>query len=194
MRAKTWPIGIIIGLILTSSVSYGAEGKKNVVALSIESAIGESGKSLNGSFGYALSLKGNKGVGIVRSTLGGSFLYTPGEIRFTSGTRAAKVYSAEFTAGFLIVPMEENQISPYLELNGSFGTANLQVASPPSGIDSQSLSLTYGYQAGFGVQLPVSGKSALRLSASYVKRAASKLASQNSFDLSSMTYSIALNF
>lgn len=167
---------------------------KDIVSLTLENYVGNDRKSLNGSYGYHLAMKGNSGSGAFRGVLGGGFFYAPGEVKYSSTSKkSATLYSGEFSAGFILIPMGDEGISPYLEFTGSLGTAFLQISSPPTGVDAQSVALTYGGQIGFGVQVPFGG-SRLRLHAAYVMRTATKLASESGFGLNAMAFGASLGF
>lgn len=186
--------GLILGSALSSDVAFAAEAAKNSIGFNVENFVGESGKSADGFYGFGISLKGERGAGIIRTSLGGTFQYSPGQVQFTSGPSNSTLYLADLSVGIIIIPMGDLQISPYFEISGTLGMANLQLSPPPVGSGIQSLSLTYGYQGSIGVQFPLSQQKKLRFAASYIVRSAQKLANTNRFGLNSLGFGVSLLF
>jgi hypothetical protein len=188
----------LICIALSLCASAFAESEKSspdasVVLLSLEKLSGDAGKSLNGAYAYALGFKKVVGQKSFSWVFGGAFGYAPGNLTVASTDYTSALYFGEFQGGFMITPAGRKSLSPFVEAYATLGTASLEVASPPTGVNGTTRSLTYGYQAGFGVLFPM-GKKRARLSASYISRKASSLANVTDFQLNSISFGLGLEF
>ena len=80
------------------------------------------------------------------------------------------------------------------EAAGLLGVKKLNFDSAQTTLPRDSTSPSYGYRFGVGVNLAVFENSSLKFAAYYVDNRATKLADQANYNLSSLTFSLGLNF
>lgn len=155
---------------------------------------GEKDKSLTGSTGYAADFTVNNNQGAFRLQYGVDFQYAQARSYINDTGRNGTYYGSDFKIGLAIVPVPGGIISPFVEVAGLLGVKALNFDSNQTAVPRDNISASYGYRFGVGVNLGVFSSSSIKLAAYFVDNRATKLAAQSDYNLSSLTFSLGLNF
>jgi hypothetical protein len=183
---------LTLTLILPSLAT--AKGDVSSVSVNMIQFTGEKDKSLYGTYGFAADFTASNSDGVFRLQYGADFQYAKALSYINTTSRNATYYGTDFKIGFAIVPVPEGIISPFIEAAGLVGIKSLSFDQPQTTIPRESVGLSRGYRMGVGVNLGVFDSSSLKVAAYLVDSRAVKLAGQSDYNLSSLTFSLGLNF
>lgn len=171
-----------------------ANGGVSSLSLNMIQFSGEKDKSLTGTTGYAADFTVNNSQGAFRLQYGADFQYAQARSYINETGRNGTYYGSDFKVGFAIVPVPDGFISPFIEAAALLGIKSMNFDSSQTTIPRDSISPSYGYRFGMGVNLGLFSSSSVKLAAYYVDNKATKLAGQANYNLSSLTFSLGLNF
>ena len=189
---KNAALVLIIALLFTQLAQ--ARGEVSSLSLNMIQFTGDKSKSLVGSYGYALEFTASNDDGAFRLQYGADFQYAKVRSYIANTGRNGTYYGTDFKAGFAIVPVPKAFISPFIEAAALLGIKSLSFDTTPTTLPRETIAPSYGYRFGVGVNLDVFNSNSLRLAAHYVDSRATKLAEQKNYNLSSLTFSLGLNF
>ncbi len=128
-----------------------------------------SGSSLTGANGYDLTFRSEKRSGFFRPSIAADIEFSSGNATITGTPAAYTLYGASFDGGVFIFPFQTGRFQPYFGGSGVLGWDILKMASPPSGVDANSMGLSFGYliSAGVDIRLGSVDGNALRIDTGY---------------------------
>jgi hypothetical protein len=144
---------LIITAGLLASSAQGAEPGIAIGELGVNFQTGKTGKSLTGSLGYYGSLQAEKKKGILRPNVALELQGASGKLDLDTGSTPYTMYGAAFVGGFHLFFFPVGRVTPFVGGGGVLAWELLKLASPPSGVESNTQSLTYGYEADVGVDI-----------------------------------------
>jgi hypothetical protein len=155
---------------------------------------GDTEKSITGTMGYFLGFKAEERKGFFRPLVGFQLESASGTAHLGTDEPDFSLLGASFLAGAHLFPFREGRFQPFVGGAGVLGWHYLKMESPPTDVDPQTDSLSFGWEASAGVDLRL-GQSregtGIRLRGS-LWNVTSTLGGQSGFELSGWRISLGL--
>lgn len=175
---------------------YCTEGRgETFLAFKLNSYIGERHQSQTGSYSYNLSMTTVTSKNWFSFLFGGQVGY--GIVNFylnNSRESQGKFLSVDIPMGISMKLFRTNKIRPVIDLYGLVGFKNLDLTSPPSGVDYKTIALSYGYAGSFGLEFSLSKFTRFRATIDYETNQAPNLANQDKYNLNALAYKLGIVF
>jgi hypothetical protein len=194
---KVFSGALISGLLLVlapvhshAAVSFGGIVEGGMVFHS-----GDSTKSLTGANSYVLGLGAQVRQGYFRPQVSVLLQFASGKASIGTDTPDFTMYGGTILPGLTINPFGgmKSGFQPFLSGFGVIGSHYFQMSTPPTGIDKNTLGLSFGYEVGAGVDIAMANKKALRIQTVFMS-VSSAIAGQSGFLLNGFRFTLGYFF
>jgi hypothetical protein len=192
MRGSALCLALLLSVALPGKVwaARGAGGYSPILELGVNFHVGDTGKSLTGAQGYFMTIRAEKSRSVFRMHGAMDIQYAGGTASVGTDSPSFTLYGAAFLGGVHIAPFQESKFSPFFGGSGVFAWEFLKMPTPPTGVEPQTQSLSFGYETSVGVDIRTRNDgTALRLRSGYYAVTGS-LAGVSGFQLSGFRFTL----
>lgn len=154
---------------------------------------GDTGKSLTGALGYLLSLKAEKRKNFLRPFAAAEFEYSSGTASVGAASPSFTLMGGGFRGGVDMFVFTTGRFQVFLGGAGVLSWHMLKMPSPPAGTEPNTQGISYGYEAGAGVEMRLGSAegNAIRIETTY-SSISSNLAEISGFQLTGFKFLIGI--
>lgn len=183
---------LLAGFAMPSAYAAGKTATLPLVLGGIGFFNGKTGKSFTGSNEYFLVFGAEEKTGNLRYNVGMDFEYSSGTASVGTDTPKYSLFGAGLLPGFHIFPFSDGKFQPFLGLHGVGAWHYMSMAAPPTGVEPNTQSFSFGYQISAGVDIrPGGGGRALRVM-SALSSVSSTLAGVSGMDLFAFRFALGI--
>ncbi len=154
---------------------------------------GTTGKSMTGALGQIFTFRAESRKGFFRPQAALEVTTTVGKASIGSDTPSASLYGSAFLLGTHFFVFSNAKFTPFVGGSGIAAWNYLKMSSPPTGVEPQTQSLTFGYEVTSGVDIRMGSLdgTALRIKSGFYTTSG-KLAGVSGFMLYGFRFSLGL--
>lgn len=163
----------LILLILFSSPSFakggGASEFSPVAEIGVNFHTGLTGKSMTGALGQFVTFRAEGRKGFVRMQAASEVQTAVGKASIGAETPSGTLYGSGFLGGVHIFVIPVGRIQPFFGGSGVYAWHYLKITTPPTGVEPQTQTMSFGYEASAGVDIRTGGVegNAIRIRSGY---------------------------
>lgn len=185
-----------LGLLPVNGFAAGAGGEyAPIAAPGIIFHAGDAGKSLTGASGYLLRLGAEKRKGFLRPNARLEIEYSSGTASVGDSEPDFTLFHGGFHGGLNLFIFTTGRFQAFVGGAGVASWSQLQLTSPPDGVEENTQSLSFGYETSAGVDMRLGSAegNAIRLESSFYS-VSSGLAGEGSFQLQGFKFLLGIVF